>query len=100
SLDALIEMLRERKRKILETYETERVQEEARKQYAGLADQPQPPPKLARRYQRAVAEQRLRDLEQLWYAAEEHIPFARKLLKHVEQLGDKYQVDELAAKYR
>src|SRR5947207_8037103 len=79
SLAALMEMLRERKRKILETYETDRVQEEARKQYAGLADQLQPPPKLLRRYQRAVQEEQLRDLEQLWYAAEEHSPFARRL---------------------
>src|SRR5919201_1012023 len=38
SLTALIEMLRERKRKILETYETDRVQEEARKEYYGLAE--------------------------------------------------------------
>src|SRR6516225_9357298 len=38
SLEALMELLRERKRKILETYESERVQEEARQQYAGVAE--------------------------------------------------------------
>jgi uncharacterized protein with von Willebrand factor type A (vWA) domain len=99
SLAALMEMLRERKRKILETYETERVQEEARKQYADLADQLQPPQKLARRYEHAVREEQLRDLEQLWYAADERSPFARQLLKLVDRLGDKYQIDELVAKY-
>jgi uncharacterized protein with von Willebrand factor type A (vWA) domain len=99
SLAALIELLRERKRKILETYETDRVQEEARKQYYGLAEQLAPPHKLARRYQHAVREEQLRDLEQLWYAADESSPFARQLLKLVERLGDKYQIDELSAKY-
>jgi uncharacterized protein with von Willebrand factor type A (vWA) domain len=99
SLEALMEMLRERKRKILDTYETDRVQNDAEKQYHSLADQLQPPPKLARRYQQAVREEQLRDLEQLWYAAEERSAFARQLLKLVDRLGDKYQIDELAGKY-
>ncbi|HLJ94608.1 MAG TPA: hypothetical protein VKU02_15585 [Gemmataceae bacterium] len=100
SLAALMEMLRERKRKILETYETDRVQAEAQKQYRDAADQLRPPPKLARRYEQAVREEQLRDLEQLWYAAEERSPFARQLLKLVDHLGDQYQIDELAAKYQ
>src|SRR5437773_9352670 len=54
SLAALMEMLRERKRKILETYETDRVEEAARKQYHDLEDQLRPPQKLTRRYQQAV----------------------------------------------
>src|SRR5437870_383200 len=99
SLAALMEMLRERKRKILETYETDRVQHDAQKQYGDFADQLRPPSKLARRYEHAVRDEQLRDLEQLWYAAEERSPFARQLLQLVERLGDKYQIDELAAKY-
>jgi uncharacterized protein with von Willebrand factor type A (vWA) domain len=99
SLDALMEMLRERKRKILQTYETDRVLKEAEKQYRSFANQLQPPPKLARRYQQAVRDEQLRDLEQLWYVADERSAFARQLLKLVERLGDKYQIDELAAKY-
>jgi uncharacterized protein with von Willebrand factor type A (vWA) domain len=94
-----MQMLRGRKYKILTTYETERVQEEARKQYHDFANQLRPPPKLTRRYQESVREEQLRDLEQLWYSADEHSPFARQLLKLVERLGDKYQIDELAAKY-
>ena len=99
SIAALMQMLRGRKYKILTTYETERVQEEARKQYHDFANQLRPPPKLNRRYQESVREEQLRDLEQLWYSADEHSPFARQLLKLVERLGDKYQIDELAAKY-
>src|SRR5919199_193423 len=49
---------------------------------------------------RAVREEQLHELEQLWYrAGDEHSPFARRLLQLVERLGEKYQVDELAAKY-
>src|SRR6267378_2642013 len=100
SLDALMEMLRERKRKILETYETGRVQTEARQAFHSRAEEMRPPGKLAKRFQQAVREEQLHDLEQLWYAAgEERSEFARQLLPLVERLGEKYQVDELAAKY-
>lgn len=99
SIAALMALLQGRKHKILSTYETDHVQEEARKQYADFADQLRPPPKLARRYQQAIREEQLHDLEQLWYSADERSPFARQLLQLVERLGDKYQIDELAAKY-
>src|SRR5207302_6263965 len=48
SLHALMEMLRERKRKILETYETDRVQDAAQERFADFAKQLRPPTKLAR----------------------------------------------------
>jgi uncharacterized protein with von Willebrand factor type A (vWA) domain len=100
SLAALMEMLRERKRKILATYETESVQEEARKRYQEPVGQVQPPAKLTKRFREAVREEQLRDLEQLWYAAgDESSPFSRQLLRLMERLGEKYQIDELAAKY-
>jgi uncharacterized protein with von Willebrand factor type A (vWA) domain len=100
SLEALMAILRERKRKILSTYETDRVQEEARKRYSDLAADMRPPGKVARPFQEAVRDEQLRDLEQLWYrAGDEHGKFARQLLHLVERLGDKYQVDELAGKY-
>ena len=100
SIEALIEMLRERKRKILETYETKKVQEEAKKAFHDPAAKVKPPAKLAKRYDRAVREEQLRDLENLYYLADdERGPFARQLLHLVERLGDKYQVDELAGKY-
>src|SRR6516165_10730798 len=43
SLEALMAMLQERKRKILETYETDRVQGEAMERFHGLAGQMRPP---------------------------------------------------------
>jgi uncharacterized protein with von Willebrand factor type A (vWA) domain len=100
SIDALLEMLRERKRKILETYETGQAQVEARGNFLGQAERMKPPPKIARPFHEAVREEQLHDLEQLWYrAGAEHSPFARQLLQLTERLGEKYQVDELAAKY-
>jgi uncharacterized protein with von Willebrand factor type A (vWA) domain len=100
SLEAIAEMLRERKRKILETYETSAAQESARKQFHDAAGQIQPPKKLADRFERAVREEQLHDLENLFYAARnDRDPFARALVGLSEKLGEKYQVDELAGKY-
>jgi uncharacterized protein with von Willebrand factor type A (vWA) domain len=100
SIEALMEMLRERKRKILATYETGRAETEARDNYLGQAVAMRPPAKLARQFQQAVREEQLRELEQLWYrAGDESGKFARQLLQLVERLGEKYQVEELASKY-
>jgi uncharacterized protein with von Willebrand factor type A (vWA) domain len=100
SLDALMAMLRERKRKILETYETPTVQAEAAKRFSSLAKQMQPPPRLAERFHRGVKDQQLFDLERLWYNLDdERAEFARQLVQLISKLGDKYQVDELAGKY-
>ncbi|HLN29187.1 MAG TPA: hypothetical protein VK395_15670, partial [Gemmataceae bacterium] len=100
SLEALMEILRQRKRKILATYETDRVQEESRKRYRDFASQITPTPKLVKRFVEAVREEQIRDLEHLWYAAgDEQSRFARQLLHLIERLGEKYQIDELASKY-
>ena len=59
SLEAIAEMLRERKRKILATYETSAAQEAASKQFHEAADKVQPPKKLADRFRQAVKEEQL-----------------------------------------
>ncbi|HZY87771.1 MAG TPA: hypothetical protein VFE78_23240 [Gemmataceae bacterium] len=100
SIEALKAILEERKRKILETYETGRVQNEAHHNFHDQAAKAKPPAKVARAFHQAVREEQLHDLEQLWYrSGDEHGPFARQLLHLAERLGEKYQVDELAAKY-
>lgn len=100
SLEALMEILRERKRKILATYETDQVQGEARSTFRNQAEQMRPPGKLAGRFQQAVREEQLHDLERLWYATgDEGSKFSRQLLQLAERLGEKYQIDEMAAKY-
>src|SRR5580704_4208802 len=100
SLEALMELLRERKRKILETYETKRVKHDAAGRFRDMARSMQPPAKLEDRFRRAVKEEQLYDIERLWYRVEdEQSLFARQLVQLIDKLGDKYQVDELAAKY-
>jgi hypothetical protein len=100
SLDALIAMLEERKRKILSTYETEKVQDLSRNAYHNLAAKMKPPAHLAERFRREVAEEQLYALERMWYhAVDEQSPFNRKLVHLIDLLGEKYQVDELASKY-
>jgi uncharacterized protein with von Willebrand factor type A (vWA) domain len=100
SLDALRAMLEERKRKILETYETSAVQTTARNNFRRQSEDTRPPTKLAKAFQQAVREEQLYDLEQLWYrAGDERSDFARQLLRLAERLAEKYQVDELASKY-
>jgi uncharacterized protein with von Willebrand factor type A (vWA) domain len=100
SLEYLIEKLRERKRKILETFETRRVRAEAAGRFRQWAGRMKPPLELEKRFKRAVAEEQLYDLDGLWYAAgDERSPFARELVQLARRLGDKYQIDELAAKY-
>lgn len=100
SLDALIRMLQERKEKILNTYETHTVQKKALRQFADDAKQCRPPAKYSKSFWQAVKEEQIYPMESLWYRAERTDPdFAAKLVGLMETLGDKYQVDHLAAKY-
>lgn len=100
SLDALKAMLEERKRKILERYETRKVRKRAHKALHSSASKIKPPKKHADRFRKAVQTEQLRDLERLWYATgDDTSPFAQSLVGLLERMSDKYQIEELAAKY-
>jgi uncharacterized protein with von Willebrand factor type A (vWA) domain len=100
TLESLIEMLEERKRKILETYETQKVLQEAERGFHNQAAAIQPPDSLKNDFARALKDENIPALERLWYkAGDESGPFARALLNLIERLGEKYQVEELAARY-
>ena len=100
SLDALIKMLKERKEKILNTYETDSVRKKAQRQFADDAKQARPPAKYAKSFWQSVKEEQIYALENLWYRAERTDPdFAGRLVSLMESLGNKYQVDHLASKY-
>lgn len=100
SVDALMEILKERKRKILETYETNTVQMDIRKQYFDQASSMKPPGNLHKQFKNAVRDEQIQDLETLWYqSGDERGPFAKDLLRLSDRLGEKYQIDELAGKY-
>src|SRR5262245_14572292 len=100
SLDALRDMLLERKRKILATYETKQVKKLAENSFRDAAKKLTPPAKLADSYRRAVKQEQLHELESLYFkVGNDRDPFALGLVLVVGLLGEKYQVDELAAKY-
>ena len=100
SLDQLIKMLEERKQKILSRYETDSVQKKAAKHFRKRASAARPTGRQSKAFNRAVRDEQIYQLEQLWYRAERSDPrFATQLLQLMEALGDKYQVDYLASNW-
>ena len=100
SIDALIAMLEERKRKILAKYETKTVPRKVEQAFVDQATETKVPKKFRDRFYKSIKTEQIRDLERLWYAAgDDQSPWACALVNVIERLGEKYQVDELAAKY-
>ena len=100
SLDSLRAMLEERKRKILSRYETRQVRKLAEKSFRSVAVALDVPAQLKPRYQQAAASGQLRDLERLWYlAGDDNSPLARGLMNVIDRLAERYQIEELVAKY-
>ncbi|MBA2227455.1 MAG: hypothetical protein WHU94_01925 [Thermogemmata sp.] len=100
SLDALREILLERKRKILQTYETRQVRQQAAQAFRRAVQRVQPPPRHEAAFRRAVREEQIHDLEMLYFRiGRDTDPFARQLVILIGLLGEKYQVEELASRY-
>ena len=100
SLETLMAMLEERKRKILETYETDHVLREAGDHYQQTAKAVKPHRNKRRQFEQAVRDEQIYDFERLWYSIrDDRSTFARQLVQVMESLGEKYQIEELAAKY-
>lgn len=100
SLEAILAILLERRRKILATYETDSVVETVHKDYEQQAFSAQAPASLADQYERAILDQQIYKLEGLWYQLEdERGPFARELVRLIETLGNQYQLEELGSRY-
>lgn len=100
SLESLMAMLLERKRKILATYETDSVLSQVARNFVDARRHVHPPQSLRKSFERAVATGQLYLLERLWYAVgDDQSPFARQLLPLMERLGEKFEIEELAARY-
>lgn len=100
TLDQLRETLEQRKRKILETYETSSVEKRARKALAKAAKGLSVPPQLRDRFERAVREEQPYEIERLWYRADnDQAPFAVGLLQVSERMVEKHQIQELITNY-
>ena len=90
SLESLRKTLLERIQKILATYETKKVVEEAKRAFTKLAHNTHPPDELKSAFKKGVDEEQIRDLERLWYqAGGEKSRFARQLVQLVDRLGDR-----------
>lgn len=100
NLDSLLAMLLERKRKILQRYETATVREQAARQFREAAEQVSPPKAHRAAFHTAVREEQLYDLERLWYRQRRDASkFARELVQLMDLLGSQYQIEQLVGKY-
>ncbi|HRX85152.1 MAG TPA: hypothetical protein P5572_09050 [Phycisphaerae bacterium] len=99
SIDALVAMLLERKRRILETYETDHARDAALTEFAAAVQKARPPDKLLKAFDRAVRAEQPADLERIWYRVSKRDPFANQVLRVRDRLIEKDEVDELADRY-
>ena len=100
SLDQLLKQLEERKQRILAKYETDSVVKKVEKKFRKDVQAARPSGKQAKSFNRAVRDEQIYQLEHLWYQAERSDPrFASQLLRLMETLGEKYQIDFLASEY-
>lgn len=99
SIESLLAILEERKRKILETYETSHALQLAERAYRQAVHSAQPPANRRDAFHRAVRDEQIIDFERLWYRVDQRSGFARQLVHLIEHLGNKYQIEELAATY-
>jgi uncharacterized protein with von Willebrand factor type A (vWA) domain len=100
SIDALRDILLERKRKILETYETQTVRQTATKAYRNAAQHAKPPKHLTREFYQAIRDEQLAELDRLYLRIHDDSDrFAQQLVQISAALANKYQIEELAAKY-
>ena len=100
SIDFLRALLEERKRKILETYETDSVFKKARKVFHRAAKNIRVPKQYAEMYRQAIGREQPYMLEALWYRTEnEPGSISTELLKVTQHMADKHNIDELHSKY-
>lgn len=100
SIDALRAMLMERKQKILETFQVDGLDKKANDRFEKIARKTRPPAKLKGLFDRAIRQSQIYLLEQIWYQSDRSDPdFAQDVLKTMEALSDRYQIDELIGKY-
>lgn len=99
SLSSLIAMLEERKRRIIETYETSAVREQANRVYLNSAEEAKAPKSHRADFEAAVRSKQIAELERLWYRVNQRGEFARSLVALMGHLGNRFEVEQLAANY-
>lgn len=101
SIESLAAMLRERKRRILETFDLRPAHTQAHTDYRTTVSNTQPPVKDRDAFIRATNQEQISDLERLWYRQrDEQSDFARALMRVTTALANKYLLDTLSDKYK
>jgi len=100
SIESLRAMLEERKRKILDRFEVDSVQERAQRDVEREATQATSPKQFRTALEKAVRERQIRDLEDLYYKQrDDQSEFSNQLARLIDRVGEQYQIEELASKY-
>ena len=102
SIDALIALLEERRRKILATFVPAPAARDAARAFERAAEgavDPATPPAVRDRIARAVAEGQLRDLERLWYRLPEGSRAQVRLTHALERLRERFEVDAMVSRW-
>ncbi len=100
SLQALEAMLRERRAKILSTYETAGVMKETKRRVREERSGISAPKPFREAFHKAADEEQIDALERLWYKqGDDSSEFGRALLGLMQRLGEQYQIDQLASRY-
>jgi len=100
SLASIAAVLKERRAKILATYETDAALKAAKQNAREQARDIEPPSQFRGDFKRAIQQEQISDLEKLWYKQKnESSPFAVALLQLIERMGEQFEVEALASKY-
>ncbi|HRW56107.1 MAG TPA: hypothetical protein P5081_24810, partial [Phycisphaerae bacterium] len=99
SIQSLLAILEERRRRILETYETSAARSAADAAFRDATRDAQPPAYARAAFEKAIREEQLADLERLWYRLDGRHDFAASLIAMMETLGEKFQIEQLASRY-
>jgi uncharacterized protein with von Willebrand factor type A (vWA) domain len=93
-------MLEERKRKILETYETQAVERKSRKHFHKAAKRVEVPKKFEKIYRQAINREQPYLLERLWFhIGDDTGDTARGLMGVMERMTEKHLIEEMISKY-
>lgn len=99
SIASLLAILEERKRRILESYETGAARRSAERAFLEAARRARPPKGAKPLFDAAVRSRQIIELERLWYRLDERGAFAGQVMSLMGHLGNYFEIEQLAARY-
>ncbi|MBX3395106.1 MAG: hypothetical protein KF841_07025 [Phycisphaerae bacterium] len=99
SIASLLAILEERKRRILESYETIAARRAADRAFHEAVGRARPPKAVKPLFDAAVRSRQIVELERLWYRLDERGEFAGQVMSLMGHLGNYFEIEQLAARY-